>query len=224
MTWLTYFSLIAGIWSLGYAFRGKTMTQYPSQRGMFIGTGIALLATGGGILMHPSSSPLDSDTLFTVASTLLAAVLFGLIASYPFVKKKAGALLHDGIPRAQSKRISGMTTAGMFAILAALTIIQRHFTREACAELIFFVAVILYFASPIFGKVELRQHGILDTYTLFRWNDISSYRWAGERENNLILNFKTSWRRTATISLPPDQRESIESIFKQQISPNEAQA
>jgi hypothetical protein len=223
MSWLTYFALIAGIWTIVYAFRGKTIAQYPSQRGMFIGTGIALLATGGWTLVHPTSTAWNSETLFIVGSILLAALMFGLISSYPFVKKKAGPLLLDAIPRAQSRRISGLTTAGVFAVLAIFAIVRGQFTREATAELIFYISVIIYFASPVFGKVELRQYGILDAYTLIRWSDISSYRWAGEHENNLIVSLKTPWRRNATIILPPGHKESLEPFFKRQLSPNEPQ-
>ena len=89
----------------------------------------------------------------------------------------------------------------------------------------FYVSVVVYFASPLFGKVELRQNGILETYSLLRWKDISSYRWVGQDESNLIDRcIKGSWRKTATIILPPDQKESIEAVLKQQLSLSKQQA
>ena len=143
--------------------------------------------------------------------------MVGLMVGYPFVKKRAGALLY-GVPRAQSRKISGFATAGMFLILIIFTIVQSGFSRETIAELIFYASVVVYFASPLFGKVELRENGILETYSLLRWKDISSYRWVGQDESNLMIIIKGSWRKTATIILPPDQKESIEAVLKQQLS------
>ena len=50
----------------------------------------------------------------------------------------------------------------MFLILIIFTILRADFSHETIAEIVFYVSVIFYFASPLFGKVELRQHGILE--------------------------------------------------------------
>ncbi|GEM_PF-3494768 len=217
MSWLPYASLILGVFSLRYAFSGKTIVQYPSQRGMFVGTGIALLANGGWFLFHPTSTALNASALLTIVSIFLTALMAGLMASYPFIKKRAGDIVYD-VPRAQSRKISGFATAGMFFILSIFTILRDDFSRETIAEIVFYASVICYFASPLFGKVELRQNGILETYSLLRWKDISSYRWIGQDESNLMLNIKGSWRKNTTIMLPPDQKEPIDSVLKKQLS------
>ncbi len=223
MQWLTYASIIFGVLSLTYAFRGKTISQYPSQRGMFVGTGLALLASASWIILHPTSPALNSDNLLTILSIFLSVLIVGLMAGYPFVKKRAGALLY-GVPRVQSRKISGFATAGMFLILIVFTIVRANFSHETIAELIFYVSVVLYFASPFFGKVELRQNGILETYSLFRWKNMSSYRWVGQDESNLTIAVKGMWRKTVTIILPPGQKESIEAVLKQQLKLTEHQA
>ncbi len=217
MPWLIFAAVIFGIISLVYAFRGKTIAQYPSQRGMFVGVGIALLVSAGWIMVHPTAPAFSSNNVLAMASILLSALIYGLMISYPFIKKSAGTLLYE-VRRVQSRKISGFATAGLFLVLIIFTVVRADFSREKIAELVFYVSVIFYFASPLFGKVELRQNGILETYSLFRWKNISSDRWVGQDESNLMLDMKRSWRKTATIILPPDQKEMIEAILKEQLS------
>ena len=216
MSWIAFVAVIFGVLSLVYAFRGKTVAQYPSQRGMFTGTGLALLVSASWVLVHPSAAALSLDNVLTILSIVLSALIYGLIISYPFVKRSAGAMLYK-VHRLQSRRLSGFATAGLFLVLMIFTIVRKDFSREKIAELVFYTSVIIYFASPLFGKVELRQNGILETYSLLRWKNISSYRWVGHDENNLMMDVKGSWRKTATINLPPDQKESIETILKEQL-------
>ncbi|MGA7159522.1 MAG: DUF5673 domain-containing protein [Bacteroidota bacterium] len=217
MSWLTYASFIFGVLALVYAFRGKTITQYPSQRGMFVGTGLALLGTSIWVLIHPKAAALSTDNALTILSIVLSAIIYGLLLSYPFVRRSAGTLLY-GIRRVQSRRISGFVTAGLFLVLIIFTIVRSDFSRETITELVFYFSVICYFASPLFGRVELRENGILEAYSLLRWKNISSYRWIGQDESNLMVDVRRSWRKTATIILPPDQKESIEAILKKQLS------
>ena len=112
----------------------------------------------------------------------------------------------------------------MFLILIVFTIVRTSFSHETIAEIVFYISVVVYFASPVFAKVELRQNGILETYSLLRWKDISSYRWVGQDESNLMIVIKGSWRKTATIILPPDQKDSIEAVLKLQLSLSKQQA
>lgn len=205
---MPYASIIFGVLSLTYAFRGKTIAQYPSQRGMFVGTGLALLASAAWILVHPTSPALNSDSLLTIVSILLSALMIGLMAGYPFIRKRAGIVLYE-VPRVQIRKISGFATAGMFFILIIFTLVRSDFSHETLAELVFYISVVSYFASPLFGKVELRENGILETYTLVRWKEISSYRWVGHDESNLTLMIRGSWRKSATIILPRTRKNRL---------------
>ena len=131
---------------------------------MFAGIGLALLANAGWILVHPSVSILNSASLLTILSIFLTALLVGLMAGYPFIKKRAGTLLYK-FPVFKAGNFQDLATAGMFLILMIFTIIRSGFSRDTIAELVFYVSVVFYFASPFFGKVELRQNGILETYS-----------------------------------------------------------
>ena len=111
MPWLTYVSIILGVLSLIYAFRGKTITQYPSQRGMFVGTGLALLACAGWILVHPAPTAFNSDNLLTILSIFLTALMVGLMVGYPFVKKRAGELLY-GYPAFKAGKYPALRLQG----------------------------------------------------------------------------------------------------------------
>ncbi len=220
MSWLPYLSIIFGVLSLTYAFRGRTVSQFPSQRGMFLGTGLALLATGGWILIHPASPAINSGNLLTGLSIFLTALIAGLMVSYPFMKKRAGELLF-AVPRLQSRKISGYATAGMFLVLIIFTVIRTEFTRETIAEIVFYASVVFYFASPLFGRVELRQSGIVESYSLLRWKYISSYRWVGRDGSDLMMTVNGMMRKRVTMFLPPDQKESIDAVLKKQLNDKE---
>lgn len=216
MDWLAISCVLFGIAMLAYAYRSKTIDQHPSQRGLFIGTGLALLGSAGWFMLQRATPKFHADNYLTTLLIIISIPLYGLMIAFPFARKSAGSLLYD-VPRPRSRRLSGIATAGLFLILGLGTVIQTGFTGETFVEMVFYVSVVLYFALPLFGKIELRQKGILESYTLLRWKNITSYRWIGETESNLSLTITNSWRKSATISLPPDQKEAIEAILRQHV-------
>jgi hypothetical protein len=113
--------------------------------------------------------------------------------------------------------VSGYITAALFVLLIALTFLTTSFSRDVGIEVFFYFGVVLYFALPFFGKVELRGEGIIETYTLYRWTNISSYQWVGQNEGNLLINLKAPWRKATIITLPPNQKDSMDAILKEQI-------
>jgi hypothetical protein len=133
-----------------------------------------------------------------------------------YLRKTAGSLLVD-VPRLRSRKVSGYITAALFVLLIALTFLTTSISRDTVIEVFFYFGVVLYFALPFFGKVELREEGIIETYTLYRWTNISSYQWVGQNESNLLINLKAPWRKTTIITLPPNQKESMDGILKDQI-------
>jgi hypothetical protein len=205
-----------GIATLAYAYRSKTITQHPSQRGLFIGTGLALLGTAFWFTLQRTTPKFSADNLLTTAMIIFSIPLYALIIASPFARKSGGSLLYE-VRRPRSRKFSGFATAALFLILGLMTVIQTGFTRETIAEMVFYVSVVLYFGLPMFGKVELRQEGILESYTLLHWKDITSYRWIGEGESNLSLTIKSVWRKSATIALPPDQKEAVQAILGQRV-------
>ena len=208
--------VLLGVVSLVYAFRSKTVDQHPSQRGLFVGTGLALIAVGAVILFEPNLPAPSYDSLLVIPFIVLSVLMVSLLAGYPFAKKAAGTLIYN-IPRPMSRKISGMATSLLFFILFAFRLFQEASSVEKTSELVFYLSVIAYFASPLFGKVALCENGILETSTLYRWKSIISYRWTGQDENFLCLGVKSFWRKEATIDLPPDHKNAVDEILKQQI-------
>lgn len=220
MNWLAFIAVLFGIASLAYAFRSRTVEQHPAQRGLFVGTGLALLASGAWVMLQPVTPKLTYDNLLLALLVLLSVLMLGLLLGYPFTKKAAGPLLY-GIPRPMSRKVSGTATALLFLILVGFRMAQDDSSIVKDAELIFYILVVAYFASPLFGKVELRQEGILETSTLYRWKTILAYRWTGQDQNFLILSIKSFWRKTAAIDLPLDHKSAVDAILKQQIHQSE---
>lgn len=217
MNLLAIAGVLLGVASLVYAFRSKTVDQHPSQRGLFVGTGLALLAVGAVILFEPNLPALSYDSLLVIPFIVLSILMVSLLAAYPFAKKAAGPLIY-AVPRPMSRKISGMATSLLFFILFAFRLFQGASSAEKTSELIFYLTVIAYFASPLFGKVGLCQNGILEASTLYRWKSIISYGWTGQDENFLSLSVKSIWRKGATIDVPPDHKNAVDEILKQQIN------
>jgi hypothetical protein len=196
--------------------RSKLLALQPPLRGLFVGTGLALIAIAGWFIAQQFGLAFGSKNITSILFVFLSIVLYGSMIGFLLLRKFAGPLLFN-VRKPLSRKVSGFITAGMFALLIVFTLLRVETSTDKVVEVVFYVAVVLYFASPFFGKVELRQHGIVETYTLFRWKSISSYRWVGPQESNLMIVIKMPWRRSATIVLPPDQKESIDAVLSQQI-------
>ena len=213
MDWLAVAGIGFGISALWYAARSEGVSQHPSQRGMFVGIGIALLGSTAWFTFQRTVPHFNADTLFSAGAVVVSLPLFGLILAFPFVRRRSGELLCS-FPRPRSRKYSGLATASLFLVLLAFRMVQEGLKREILPELAFYAAVILYFASPVFGRIEVRRDGILESYELYRWQNIASYRWMGQGENELALVLKRGWRKNATISFRPDEREKVEEYLE----------
>ena len=216
MDWLVFAGFLFGGAILAYAFKSKSLLLRPSQRGLFIGTGLALLAITGWVVLQIPGPEFWSSDIPSFLFVFLSVLLYGSMVGFVYIRRVAGPLLFD-VRRPLHRKVSGFVTAGMFALLIAFTLLQADHSRDRVVELVFYFAVVVYFASPFFGKVELRQFGIVDTYSLIRWSTISSFRWVGLNESDLMMVIKAPWRKTTTIVLPPDQKEYIDAVLRKQI-------
>jgi hypothetical protein len=216
MDWLVFGGFLFGAVILAYASRSKLLALQPPLRGLFVGTGLALIAIAGWLMAQQFGLAFGSKNTTSILFVFLSILLFGSMTGFLVLRKLAGPLLFD-LRRPLSRKVSGFITAGMFALLIVFTLLRVETSTDKVVEVVFYVGVVLFFASPFFSKVDLRQHGIVELYSLFRWKSISSYRWVGSKESNLTIVIKTPWRKTATIVLPPDQKESVDAVLRQQI-------
>ena len=216
MDWLAIVGFLFGIVILAYALRSKTIELQPLQRGLLVGTGLALIASACWMTLPGLDSGLGTKDIVSFLFIFLSILLYGSMLSSLYFKRTAGPMMFD-VPRPRSRKVSGYITAALFAVLIALTILTTSFSRDLIVEVIFYLGVVLYFALPYFGKVELRGEGIIETYTLYRWTNIASYKWVGEDEKNLSIILTAPWRKTTIIILPPDQKESMDAILKQHV-------
>ena len=216
MDWLAIGGFLVGIVILTYALRSKTIALQPSQRGLLVGTGLALIAIACWITLPGLDSGLGSKNILSVLFAFLSILLYGSILTSFYLRKTAGKILFS-VPRPRSRIVSGYITSVLFVLVIALTLVTSSLSRDVFIEVFFYFGVVLYFALPFFGKVEFRETGIIETYTLYRWTNISSYQWVGETENNLLLALKAPWRKTTIITLPSGQKDSIDEILKERI-------
>jgi hypothetical protein len=216
MDWLVFAGFLFGAAVLAYASGSKMLALQPPLRGLFVGTGLALVVIAGWLMAQQFGLTFGSKNIASMLFVFLSIVLYGSMIGFLLLRKVAGLLLFN-VRRPLSRKVSGFITAGMFALLIVFTLLRAETSTDKVVEVVFYVAVVLYFASPFFGKVELRQHGIVETYALYRWKSISSYRWVGPQESNLMIDIRTPWRKTATVVLPPDQKESIDAVLRRQI-------
>lgn len=216
MDWLALGGFLFGIVVIWYALSSKTIALQPSQRGLLIGTGLALIASACWITLPGLDSGLGSKDILSFLFIFLSILLYGSMVAFVYLRKTAGPLLFD-VPRPRIRMVSGYITAALFVMLIVLTVLTSSFSRDVIIEVFFYFAAVLYFALPFFGKVELRAEGIVETYTLYRWKNISSYQWVGHDESNLLIILKAPWRKTAVITLPPGQKGSMDGILKEQI-------
>jgi len=209
MDWLAVAGIVFGILALWYAARSESVSLHPSQKGMFVGIGFALLGSSAWFTFQKTVPTFNAESLFSVGILILSLPLLGFVLTFPVVRRRSGDLLQS-FPRSRVRKYSGLVTASLFLVLLAFRTAQEGVRREMLPEIIFYAAVTLYFASPVFGRIEVRRVGILESYVLFRWQNIASYRWIGQSENDLTLGLKRGWRKIATISFRPEEREIVE--------------
>ncbi|HTR81963.1 MAG TPA: DUF5673 domain-containing protein [Bacteroidota bacterium] len=219
MEWLAIFAAFLGIAFLFYTSRSKTVSRHPSQRGLFIGTGLALLGVSGWVLIQNANPQFASDDLFDAAAIVLAVPLYWLVISYPFKREKAGNILH-AVPKARMRLISGFATAALFIVLMVFTVQGKDSARNKAAEIFFYTGVVVYFASPFFGKIELRENGIIESYTLIPWNAVLSFHWTDDQTGTLVLAIKHPLRKSAMLVVPAAQKGTVDKIFKDRVPPS----
>ena len=212
--WLAIAGIVFGIAALWYAARNESVAQNPSQRGMFVGIGLALLGSTAWFSFQRTMPKFNPDTLFAVGAIVLSVPLYVLILGFPFVRRGAGELLR-GFPRFRVRAVSGLATSALFLLLLSFRLLQEGFTKGTIPELLFYLAVILYFGLPVFGKVEVHKEGILESYELYRWPNIASYKWTGLAENDLALTLKRGRKKNATISFRPDETGVVEGYLRE---------
>ena len=214
MDWLPYAGIVAGVAILLFAFRNPSVP--PSQRGVFIGTGLASLVIGSWMLLQLYVPGIYSNDLASILFLILSLLLYGSLAAYPFVKKAAGELLM-ATEKPASRKYSSYATAGLFTVLFAFTITKGDYSREKLTELLFYSSVIVYFGLPLLGKIEFCEKGIVESYTLFRWETMSAFRWDGPRDCTLTIDVTSGLRKSMTLILTPEVKESVTAMFEKRL-------
>lgn len=136
MDWLALGGFLFGIVILSYALRSKTIALQPAQRGLLIGTRLALIASACWITLPGLDYGLGSKDILSFLFIFLSILLYGSMVISVYLRKTAGPLLFD-VPRPRSRKVSGYITAALFALLIALTFLTTNISRDVVIEVFF---------------------------------------------------------------------------------------
>ena len=88
------------------------------------------------------------------------------------------------------------------------------------------VSVAIYYLLMAFGRLQVRDKGILVYADLIRWERIESFDWVYGNEKMYTLKFKLAGRspsflRNGALSIPVEKKNELEEILKYHL-PNKA--
>lgn len=166
-----------------------------------------------------------SITIFTIIS-----VLFWIqILTWQRRKRQAGYLLwHLGWPLTHRYMLLASTMFFIIAILQTFVFINlviNGFSSSFSIEY-YLSQIILYWSGAFyclwtgFSKLELREKGIYFKFGLVKWQQISSYKWEGEKGNILTVWLKQPiplWQ-TRSWSIPAALKNPVERVISQNMS------
>ncbi len=157
------------------------------------------------------------------------AVLLWLL-SWPFRKKKAGALKLEVGRTSQNKILLwiGLFQAGLAAVmtLPLLDLLTGPLATPSSlvvslVELAFWWAIALLFILLGLSDLEIREHGLSYLYAWQPWDRVEAFGWDDDKPNTLILRMakRTFFsRRYVTLSIPPSQKEAVDQLIDDYIN------
>lgn len=156
----------------------------------------------------------------SVITCTIVAIWAVLAISWFRSKRRAGAVLLD-LGRSKVQIALGMIFGGVF-VLMAIGIVETFIGVYSISVLVMLAVMMLSLAICSllegFGRLEIREGGIVFFFTLLKWEQIASYEWRGKRGYRLIFRLRRRWgRKLVWGSIPPVQKEATESLLAQHL-------
>ena len=104
-----------------------------------------------------------------------------------------------------------MVVGGGFALFFA-----NEFDKFGIAGALFGLTFCVYWVIMAFGRLQIRQNGIWQFWSLLKWQKIDSYEWKGESDSTLILQTKTKlpFLGRGALPVPLEHRDAVEDLMK----------
>ncbi len=87
----------------------------------------------------------------------------------------------------------------------------EHPASVFSVDLWFSISFAVFFLVAAFGRLQVRENGIMQYWSLLRWEKIASYCWA--EDSTLLLKQRSRFSLRAALSVPPEQRQAVDEFL-----------
>lgn len=174
---------------------------------------VALVTIGCNTVLHWDVWTLVFS-LFGIISILAYIAMF---ISWLVGRKAAGALLLDCGPHPAKK---------LFLSLAAFWIfssVLSWFVRHGDAQMIFKAWGMSFGCYWLFmstGRLQIRENGIWQYWSLLRWEKVKSYHWKGKTDATLMIQTKAyfSFMGRGAVPVAIEQKDAVNDLLMEHVS------
>ena len=155
---------------------------------------------------------------FVMAFIIFWIFIFAVfVCSWLYGKNSSGSVLLDCGPH--PARSLFLFNAVLFLLIGAggsFAFLAINFDKFGIAGALFGITFSVYWVIMAFGRLQIREHGIWQYWSLLKWHKIQSYQWEGETDCTLILQAKTKLPFLGRGALPVllEHKDAIDVLIK----------
>lgn len=140
-------------------------------------------------------------------------IFTAFVASWLHGKATSGSLLLDCGPHPQKKLF--LLQAAFFLLFFGGGGLARFLTKSdvaGIANMLFGISVAIYWVMMSAGRVQVRENGIWQFWSLLKWNKIQSYEWQNDA---LLLQAKTRFPflGKGAVQVPDEHKSSLDTFL-----------
>ena len=156
---------------------------------------------------------------FGMAFCIFWILIFAVIVfSWLYGKNGSGSVLLECGPH--PTRSLFLINAVLFLLMGAggsFTFFANNFDKFGIAGALFGVTFSIYWVIMASGRLQIREHGIWQYWSLLKWQKIKSYQWEGETDSTLMLQAKTKlpFLGRGALPVPIEHKDAIDELIKQ---------
>ena len=156
-------------------------------------------------------------SVFGLFGIMWILAYFGMLVTWMVGRKAAGAVLLDCGPHPAKKLF--LTIAAMWVWPSLLSL----FSLQGAIQIISFAWTISFGCYWIFmsnGRLQIRENGIWQYWSLLRWEKVKSYNWKGKTDATLIVQSKTyfSFMGRGAVPVAIEQKDAVDELLKKHVS------